>query len=350
MDFQSPPSVVEALYKRVGHGIFGYSRPPKSTLDTVRKMLADTYRWEVKPDWIVWLPGLVCGLNVACRAVEKYGNRIVSMVPVYPPLLSAPGLSGKQLATVPLIHKKAGWRIDFDAFEKAMTPATAMLLLCNPHNPVGRMFESAELERLAQICLDNRVVICSDEIHCDLILDPTRKHIPIATLGHAVAKQSITLMAPSKTYNIPGLGCSFAVIPDKDLRRQFNAAARGIVPDVNLLGFTATEAAYTGGSQWLADTLAYLKKNSDLVYKEINSLPGLCTGPVEATYLAWIDARGLGLENPAVFFENAGVGLSNGSDFGTDGFVRLNFGCSRALLEKALKRMRSAVVDLQNGA
>jgi len=345
MDFPSPPAVLEALHHRVEHAVFGYSRPPGSLVEIVAAMLADTYRWEVKPAWIVWLPGLVCGINVACRSVGRPQDSILTMVPVYPPFLSAPGLWAKQLLTVPLVCEKGAWRIDFDELEKAITPDTAMLLLCSPHNPVGRLFTAEELEQVAAICIDRNVVICSDEIHCDLILDPHREHVPLATLGRSVARRSITLMAPSKTYNIPGLGCSFAVIPDSDLRRQFIAAARGIVPDVNLLGFTAAEAAYREGATWLAETLAYLRTNADLVYKEINRLPGLLTSPVEATYLAWIDARGLGLADPAAFFENAGVGLSDGRDFGSPGFVRLNFGCSRNLLKKALARMRQALTE-----
>jgi cystathionine beta-lyase len=229
--------------------------------------------------------------------------------------------------------------MDFDRMAAGMGSATRLFLLCNPHNPVGRMFTRSELQQLAEICLENDTIICSDEIHCDLILDPDMRHIPTATLAREVEQQTITLMAPSKTFNIPGLGCSFAVIPSPDLRRQFTAAMAGIVPHVNALGYAAALAAYRDGWPWLDELLVYLRKNRDLLVERVNRMEGLHTTPVEATYLAWIDARPSRIENPAAFFENGGVGLSDGREFDGDGFVRLNFGCPRSRLIEALDRM-----------
>ncbi|MDA8165324.1 MAG: PatB family C-S lyase [Desulfobacteraceae bacterium] len=339
MDFPSPPAVIAALHRRVEHAIFGYTLVPDELVETIIAMLWARYGWEVRPEWLVWLPGLVTGLNVACRAVGAEGDEVLTTVPVYPPFLSAPGHFRRQVRTVPLRQAGDRWELDFEALAQAISGRTTLFLLCSPHNPTGRVLSRAELERLASLCLARDLVICSDEIHADLILDPDRHHMPTALLGPEVARRTITLMAPSKTYNIPGLGCSFAVIPDGNLRRAFRQAMEGIVPHVNLLGYTAAIAAYREGGEWLAALLAYLRGNRDRVAAAVGAMPGLAVNRVEATYLAWIDARGAGLADPAAFFEAAGVGLSDGRDFGGPGFVRLNFGCPRAVLDEALSRM-----------
>jgi len=343
MDFRSPPAVIEALNRRTGHGIFGYGVVPGTLNHLVCEMLARQYGWEVEPEHLVWLPGLVCGLNIACRSVGEAHDAVMTMIPVYPPFLTAPKHSGRELVTVPLVSSATGWIIDFDLLEKSITPRTRLLLLCNPHNPVGRIFKRRELVELVSLCDKYDIVICSDEVHCDLILDADRKHIPTATISPEAASRTITLMAPSKTFNIPGLGCSFAVIGNRQLRNKFIKAMGGIVPEVNVLGITAAEAAYRDGWEWLAALLGYLRGNSELVEKEIAAMEPLAMHHVEATYLAWIDARKVKTISPGQFFEAAGVGLSDGSEFGFPGYVRLNFGCQRSLLETALERMRKAI-------
>lgn len=343
MDFAAPPTVLEALHQRVDHGVFGYGLPQDELVQTVVSMLADTYQWQVQPDWIVWLPGLVSGLNLACRAVGRRGDEVMTTIPVYPPFLTAPKLSRRNLITVKLAHQKGRWTIDFDAIAKAVTPKTRLFILCNPHNPTGRIYTREELSQLSALCRRHNIVVCSDEIHCQLILSSQNKHLPFAGLGQTFAQQSITLMAPSKTYNIPGLACSFAVIPNDQLRRDFNAAKYGIVPEVNVLGYAAALAAYKNGGPWLTELLKYLRGNRDLVGDAIARMPGLQMDPVEATYLAWIDTRRTGIEDPVRFFEAAGVGLSDGKDFGTPGYVRLNFGCPRKVLADALQRMQIAL-------
>jgi cystathionine beta-lyase len=343
MDFSSPPAVLEALHQRVDHGVFGYSRAPQALVETVLAMLAEQYDWHVEPSWLIWLPGLVSGLNVSCRAVGERGDDILTAIPVYPPFLTAPRNSERNLVTVPLVQDGAQWGFDFDQLAAAITPATRLFILCNPHNPVGRVFTREELTQLAQLCLQRGIVICADEIHCGLILDGDKRHLPMATLDPQVAEMTITLMAPSKTYNLPGLGCSFAVIPNPKLRQPFKTAMRGIVPHVNLMGYTAALAAYRGGQAWHEQLLAYLRDNRDQVERQIAQMPGLSMAHVEATYLAWIDTRPLGLEQPLAFFEAAGVGLSNGTEFGTEGFMRLNFGCPQKTLTEALRRMRQAL-------
>jgi cysteine-S-conjugate beta-lyase len=362
MDFASPPDVVAALHRRVSHGIYGYTHATDELEVVVQRTLARDYFWDVPIPWLVWLPGLVSGLNVVCRAVGRPGDDVATFVPIYPPFLSAPGRADRSLVTIPLVFSSSGeapagggpagaagadaggrWEMDLDLFERSLTPRTRLLLLCSPHNPVGRVWTRTELEALAEIALRHDLIICSDEVHAGLVLDEDKRHIPMAALGPEIAARTITLMAPSKTFNIPGLGCSFAVISNPSLHRDLSAAMEGIVPHVNLFGYVAAQAAYEHGGPWLDALLAYLRGNRDLVEKEIRSLPGLSVAHVEATYLAWIDARDSGLADPVKDFEKAGVGLSDGAEFGAPGFVRLNFGCSRSLLAEGLARMRAAL-------
>ncbi len=344
MDFAAPPAVIAALEKRVAHGCFGYGKPWPALTDAVVGYLRLRYGWQVSPEWLVWLPGLVTGINVACRAVD---GGVITATPVYPPFLSAPQFSGRMLVKVPLRLSDGRWGWDFERMEAEITPQTRLLLLCHPHNPVGRAWTGSELAELADFCRRHDLIVCSDEIHCDLVLHAERPHIPFAMLDADMARRTITLMAPSKTYNIPGLGCSIAVIADVSLRRRFSDAMRGIVPDANVLGLVATEAAFTGCQAWHEALLDVLRRNSDLVQEVVAGIPGLSMTPVEATYLAWIDARGLGLENPVRFFEENGVGLSDGADFGAPGWVRLNFGCPRETLEAALRRIVAACSSLK---
>ncbi len=343
MDFRSPPEVIAALHRRVDHGIFGYAVPPGELVETVVGMMARQYGWEVSPDWLVWLPGLVTGLNVACRAVGEDGDAVATLVPVYPPFLSAPPLSRRQLIKIPLAETGNRWRIDWAGLETALTGRTRLLLWCNPHNPVGRVFSRKELEAVAALCVERNLVVCSDEIHCDLVLEKGMRHIPLAMISEEAAARSITLMAPSKTFNLPGLGCSFAVIPCSDLRRRFKHAMAGIVPLVNALGFEAALAAYRNGDGWRRALVEYLRGNRECVRRAVERMPPLTMAPVEATYLAWIDVRRSGLSDAVAFFENAGVGLQEGAEFDGPGFVRLNFGCPRAVLDEALERMVAAM-------
>ena len=346
MDFQSPPAVIRAIQQRAENGVFGYTLTPDELNDQVISMLEQTYAWSVKPEWLVWLPGLVTGLNVACRAVGDDGDDVMTAVPVYPHFLSATGLSRRGLIKVPLMETDNHWLFDFDRLERMVTDKTRLFILCNPHNPVGRVYTRDELVELAAICSRHDVVICSDEIHCDLILDKEKIHIPIATLDPEVAARTITMMAPSKTFNLPGLGCAFAVISDQKLRRRFKRAMAGIVPRPNVLGYAAAMAAFSECADWHAALLDYLRGNLETVTRAIQQMASFSIAPVEATYLAWIDMRTSGIENPVRFFEDAGVGLQDGIEFEGPGFARLNFGCSRSLLVKALARMHTAMEKL----
>ena len=339
MDFAPPPAVVAALHQRLEQSVLGYGGATEGLTESIVQHLAKAYGWAIEADAIVWLPGLVTGLNVACRAVE---GDVVTATPIYPPFLSAPRLSGKTLSRVELACSEGCWHWDWSVLQSAVTETTRLFLLCHPHNPVGRCWDEAELRQLADFAAKNDLIVCSDEIHCDLILDRTRRHIPFASLSSDAARRSITLMAPSKTYNIPGLGCAFAVIPDASLRRRFLRVMDGIVPHVNVLGLAACHAAYTECAEWHDELLDYLVGNRDQVSATVHSQKRVKMGPVEATYLAWIDVRELGLANPVAHFEAHGLGLSDGADFGSPGWLRLNFGCPRATLDEALKRFVKA--------
>ena len=342
MDFRSPPAIIEALHERINHGVFGYTHPPEGLTHAVIESLEAEFGWQIRKEWITWLPGLVTGLNVSCRAVGDDGDDVITFTPVYPPFMSAPPLSGRNLIKVPLREDQGRWGLDLEQLERSVTTKTKLLLLCSPHNPVGRVWTAEELAALADFAERHDLVICSDEIHAGLVIDETVRHIPIATLSPEIARRTITLLAPSKTYNIPGLGCSFAVTPDDTLRRAFRKAMGRIVPHVNLLGYTAAEAAYRHGEEWRQELLTYLRGNRDLVAAEVAKM-GLTVAHVEATYLSWIDVRSIPLADPVKFFEDAGVGLSGGADFGLPGYVRLNFGCPRSLLAEALRRMKAAL-------
>ena len=341
MDFAAPPAIIAALERRIAHRVFGYGKPWAGLANAAIGHLRRRYDWQVSPEWLVWLPGLVTGLNAACRAVD---GDVLTATPVYPPFLSAPRFAGRKLATAPLVLSGEAWEWDFSRMEAAIGPETRLLLLCHPHNPVGRAWRADELESLAEFCRRHDLIVCSDDIHCDLMLDP-RSHIPLALLGPDMARRTITLMAPSKTYNIPGLACSLAIVPDTALRDRFVAVMRGIVPDVNVLGLAAAEAAFSECDAWREALIGVLRANRDEVEAAIARMPGLSMTRVEATYLAWIYARALGVAQPTRFFEDAGVGLSDGADFGTPGWVRLNFGCPRETLTSALQRMASACVQ-----
>jgi cystathionine beta-lyase len=347
MDFRSPPPVVEALRRRVEQGIFGYASVPQELVQVIVTRMRRRYAWEIEPSWLVWLPGVVPALNVVCRAYGDAGDEVVTFTPVYPPFLTAPARSGKALRAIGLRREGALQTFDFERFEREVSSRSRVLLLCNPHNPVGRRYDRAELERLAATCVAHDLVICSDEIHCDLILDGG-PHVPMATLGPEVSARTITLMAPSKTFNLPGLNCAFAIIEDPALRAKFKKAREGLVPGTNVLGYVACLAAYCDGEPWRLALIDYLRGNKEIVRRFVKEeVEGLSMDDVQATYLAWIDTRVLGLSQPARSFEPFGVALYDGKEFGGEGFVRLNFGCPRQLLIEALHRLRRAVQSLR---
>lgn len=351
MDFQSPDAAIHALRERIGHGIFGYGTLLPGLAEVVMDRLATLYDWHVSPEDLIFLPGVATGFNLVCRALALPGDGVLAQTPVYPPILSAPANAELTRNEMELTQQPDGcYTIDFAAFEGAITDRTRVFILCNPHNPVGRAFQRHELERMAEMCLRHDVAICSDEIHCDLLFRGTR-HMPIATLDAEIAQRTVTLMAPSKTFNLAGLQCSVAIVQNAEWREKIQAARAGLVHDVNILGMVAALAAYRDGQQWLDELLLYLEANRDLLlqYVETN-LPGIRMGKPEATYLAWLDCRQAGIPgNPHEFFlQKARVAMNDGATFGKggEGFVRLNFGCPRSMLLEALQRMRAALNTL----
>jgi len=343
MDFKAPPAILDTLQQSIDHGILGYTVIPDGLNDTVIAKLDKLYNWKIEKEWILWVPGVVCALNVACATFGGPQDKIVTTSPIYPPFFAAPENCGEKLVTVPMIDINQRATLDFVALEKELKENTGLFMFCSPYNPCGTVFTKKEINRIVDLCAANDVVICSDEIHSDFVLDKDKCHIPTATVSQTAANQTITLMAPSKTYNIPGLGCSFVIIPDEDLRNKFKSRLQGLIPNVNLLGLFAAKAAYKECDEWLSQLIIYLRKNRDIVQDRVSKLPGCKLNPIESTYLAWIDVKDTGLEDPVLFFEQAGVGLSDGNFFGQKGFVRLNFGCPRSVLEKGLERMGAAL-------
>ena len=347
MDFACAPAIVAALRKRIDHPIYGYSEPTSGLLDATIDHLRSEYDWKVERDWIVWLPGLVVGLNVVCRAFGREGADVMTAVPIYPPFLSAPANAARNAVRVQMVESNGAWGWDMAALERAITPSSRLLLLCNPHNPVGRVFSRDELQEIADACVRHNMILCSDEIHNGLILDTDKCHIPVASLGEEIAQRTVTLMSASKAFNLPALGCAYAIASNPEVRTKLKKAMAGIVHHVGLMGYVATEAAYRNGKEWQLALLDYLRGNRDLVEREIPKMAGLRICHAEATYLSWIDARGLQTGDSLNFFNDAGVGLYDGALFGTPGFLRLNFACPRSSLEKALERMARATESLR---
>jgi cystathionine beta-lyase len=350
-DFTSPPEVIAELQQRVAEGVFGYGFTPPELIELFIERANKRYQWNIKPEWIVSLPGLVCGLNVAVRAtvgLSKTGAQESSLLPspIYPPFIQAAQSEGRHSKNIPVKEVDQRWVADFASPELTLDGSERLLMLCNPYNPGGTVYRREELMQQWAFAQQHDLVVCSDEIHCDLLLDPRAKHIPFASLNEDAAQRSITLMSPSKTFNLAGLGASMAIIPNAELRKKFEKNAEGIVPHVNILAYVAALAAYKHGDAWLASQLAYLRDNQQLATQRINAMPGLKMLPIEGTYLGWIDASALPLDNPYRFFVNAGVGFTSGRDFGAPKFVRINLGCQRALLEKALVRMEQALATL----
>nr|WP_154324845.1 PatB family C-S lyase [Pantoea sp. 201603H] len=345
-DFRSPDCIIDALQQRINHGVFGYGDTPHELIEVVIQRMAERYNWQVEADWIVLLPGVISGLNLSVRAFTSPNQGTLAPTPIYPPFrLSASWAQRSQLNIQ--MHLEAGrWLMDLAATEQQLSGNEKLLMLCNPQNPGGTVYRQEELEAQLRFAQRHDLIVCSDEIHCDLLLEPGARHIPFAALSEDAAQRSITLTSPSKTFNIAGLGASIAIIPNKELRQRFNTARQGIVPGVDVLALVAATAAWRDGQSWLDAQLDYLRVNRDMLVDAVNAMPGLTMSSPEATYLGWIDVKKLALTNPASFFEEHGLGFSPGRDFGDDGFIRFNFGCTRATLQEALQRMTRAIASL----
>jgi cystathionine beta-lyase len=364
MDFPAAPSIRAAVAAHVAHGNFGYMSAPRDLPGLLVAEHRRRYGWEIDPDWIVWLSGLVLGINLSVKTCCAPAEQAVSFSPIYPPFLSAPGVQGRGLIDLPLLASGPGgteFEIDFEGLERAVAAAAAagrparLLLLCHPHNPIGRLFRRAELDRLAALCERHDLYVCSDEVHCDLILDGATPHVPFAKVlaerSPALLRRSITLNGPGKTYNIAGLGIAWAIVPDADLRSRFRAAMQKLVPEPCCFGYSALRAALRDGEPWRREMLATLRANRDVVSAALDRM-GLAHTHPEVSYLTWIDARAIAARvgDAALWFEQHGVGLSDGAEFGRPGYLRLNFAAPAALLTEALARMQRALDGLDRSA
>ncbi len=344
MDFTSPPEVITALQERVAHGVFGYARESLELKEVMTARMEELHGWRITPDDIILLPGVVAAFNLVCQAVAKPGESILLQPPVYPPFFQAPRYAGARAVFNEITKDENGeYRVDLGLFESSLEDDTCLFMLCNPHNPIGRVFNHEELQGMAEICLRHEMIICSDEIHCDLVYSGYH-HIPIASLDPEIAANTVTLVAPSKTYNIAGLECSALICTNEDLRKRIQQSRRGLLGGVNLMGAVAGVAAYRYGNNWLQEVMGILEGNRDYLMDFLAlHMPKIKMTKPEATYLAWLDCRDLGLpESPAKYFrEQAKVALNDGEDFGEPGkgFVRLNFGCTRETLHEALERI-----------
>ena len=342
MDLPTAPFVLDAVRERLEHPILGYTAPPARMAEAFIAWLQRRYGWRVDKEWLVWLPGVVPGFNVAARAVAAEGRDLVVPAPVYGPILKVPDNVGLRGVASSLALNHGRWEMDFDDLAAKLSPATAAVLFCNPQNPTGRVYDRHELEALAGLALRNDAVVISDEIHCPIILDGTRRHVPIASLGREVEARSISLFAPTKAFNFPGLNAAVAVIPDQALRDRFELAGTGLISVYSPLAFAALTAAFEDDSPWLDEQNAFLAGNACRLAAAVADLDGIRTTPVEGTYLAWLDVSALGLADAPAAFEDHGLGLHAGEEFGGAGFLRLNFGCARSVLDEAIVRLAAA--------
>ena len=341
-DFRAPPAVLAAISRRVAHGIFGYNTPPAELREAVIERMRRLYGWQVAPEWIVFVPGVVPGLHLAARHLTRPEEHALVPTPVYHHLKRSLELAQRAHTEVPLVLSNGRWVWDEAFLASAAKPNSRLLFLCNPQNPGGTIFTREELARLAAFAERHDLVICSDEIHADILLDKGKPHVPIASVSPEASRRSVTLISPNKAFGFPGAGCAFAVIENAALRQAFSADHHATVHDASVFGYEAALAAYRECGPWLEAQLDYLRANRDLAEREVAAMPGLRMAHVEATYLAWIDAAGLGVADPHQHFLKHGVALSPGAQFGAPGFVRLNFGTQRATLSAALQRMKTA--------
>lgn len=349
MDFRTPSFVTDAISVRLKHEILGYSFRPDSYFDAFIHWVSALHGWNIRREWIEFSPGVVPALNMCTLAYTKPGDEIIIQPPVYTPFHGAVKDHGRKLLFNNLKETAGGWVMDFDGLRKTITPATRLIIISNPHNPVGRAWQHAELAELVDICDSNGIVILSDELHSDLVL-PGNLHVPLASVSDRAAAITVTCMAPSKTFNLAGLSTSSMIIPDEGLREKYRKILVGLHLHLgNIFGNVAAEAAYSSGSEWRSEMIRYIQGNVDLVIDYCHEhLPRIKPVRPEATYLMWLDCRQMGLSGKELhrfFIEKAGVGMNEGSAFGPggEGFMRINLACPRSVVEKALKQIDRAV-------
>ena len=353
-DFKAPQPVLDALHEAVDHGVFGYTAGlTPSFLDAVTGWQARRFGWEVPAEWVLASAGVITALKTAVQAFSAPGDSVLIQPPVYAHFHHDVLLNGRHLAYAPLERTDDGYRFDARAFEAAIRPDTKLFILSHPHNPTGNIWSEDELRTMGEICARHGVLVVSDEIHQDLLLDPDRRHVPFASIGPDFARSSITCTAPSKTFNLAGLQVATVFVPDRRLREEFaRHYERNLFPLLNVLGMVAAQAAYPHGEPWLEELLGYLRGNhalfADKVHAATDKVRVLPTG---ALYLAWMDCRGLGMDAEALddfMLRRARLWLDKGQKFGQEGhgYMRVNLGCPRATVEEAVDRLVAAVAEV----
>jgi cysteine-S-conjugate beta-lyase len=352
MDFRTPNFIVKAIAERAAHEIYGYTFRGDSYFDAITGWMKRRHDWDIKKEWISFSPGVVAGLTFAIEAFSKPGDGVIVQPPVYFPFFDSVKGTGRKMIENPLKLKNGRYYFDFEDLKSKTDENTKILLLCSPQNPGGMVWSKEELFELAQICLENKILIISDEIHSDLAFSGN-KHTPVATLSEEIAKNCVTCMAPSKTFNVAGLASSILIIPDKRKFVQYEKTIGvGHLGMGNIFGTVAIEAAYTHGDKWLQQMVCYLEENFFLLENFFkNELPNIKVMKPEGTYLVWLDFRHYGMKDEELskfIIEKAKVGLNNGGKFGTggDGWMRINIGCPRSILEEGLVRLKTAFEKL----
>ncbi len=354
MDFKAPLEVVEAVSSAAAHGIYGYSELPSGYYDAVTNWLITKHMWSVQPEWISYSPGVITALNIAIQTFTRPGDHVILQSPVYPPFFSSVVNNGRHVLNNQLICDRGEYSIDFDHLEKLVNDRTRMLVLCSPHNPVGRVWRESELTRLAEFVLRHDLMVFTDEIHCDLVLSGSR-HIPFASLGAEVAAKTIVGMAPSKTFNIAGLKASVIITPNRHLKKAFDQAQERVfgLYAANSFAIPAAEAAYRHGRNWLNNLMKYLHSNYQFAKEHLASYaPDVVMSPLEGTFLLWLDFTSLGLQHEELtrFIQNeAKIALNDGMSFGPGGeqHMRMNIGCPLSVIKEGLTRLTSAISQLE---
>ncbi len=353
MDFESPKEVIDALKERVEHGVFGYPYIGDEVYNSIINWVRKRYNWHIKKEWIVFTPGVIVGLNIAIKEIGEEGDNVLVQTPVYPPFFRVIENHKRELRVNPIKFDGEKFLIDFEDLEEKIDNRSKLMMLCNPHNPVGRAWTREELNRLGEICIKNDIKIISDEIHADLTLEGV-KHTPIASISEELANRTITLLSPSKTFNIAGLFTSIAIVPNKELRETFKKSLEKMeIGHVSIFGSLALEAAYSEGGEWLNEALIYIEDNIDFAIEYIQKhIPQIKVSKPDATYLLWLDFRSLGKTADEVKEALLNVGkiiLNDGRPYGQggEGYFRLNIGCPRSRVEDGLKRIKKAVESLK---
>lgn len=353
MDFRTPDFILDAIKKRLSHGVMGYTYHPREYYSSISGWLGERHGWEVHDDWICFCPGIVPALNLCTLAYTRPGDSIIIQPPVYTPFFDAVENHGRNLILNQLVFSDGKWRMDLESLRRIIRPDTRMIIISNPHNPVGRSWDPDELRELADICIDNHTLILSDEIHCDLVL-PGYRHTPVASLSSKISAITVTCLAPSKTFNVAGLSTSSVVISNPVLRKYFKSKIDHLhIGNGNIFGTVSSIAAYTEGGNWLSGLLEYIEGNAAFVMDYCAEfIPEIIPARPEATYLIWLDCRKLGMNSRDLhefFISKARVGLNEGSTFGPggEGFMRMNLGTTRRRVTRAMEQIRNAVESVR---